>query len=305
MLEHLVHSFTAANATSEVWVDEIDGSYQFDFTGAPTAENGLVTFSSGSGGVLNKSLAMGSTDATLAIGFAVDTTMQHTWVLGTPNWSNGVIIGRHTKRFAVDSKIGNIYLNIDDGDMHDFVLCYAAEANKISVYFDGAHVGTLSGSGVENWLSGLLKLNDEAASYKGANSVRDIRIFDKALTEDEVLALCSRTKVKLGDYTAPSGWVFNNSGEVSENAAESWVQTCETYIPVSSGKRYAITFDPEVSKVFVYGYDENKAGTGWIINNTTATGFTAPSGTAYVRIGSIVYSVESVTATLYELCEES
>ena len=304
--EHLVHSFTAANATSEVWVDDIDPSCQFDFTGSPTVENGLVTFSSSSHGILNKSLNMGGMDAALAIRFAVDTSMEHTWVLGTPDWQNGIIIGRHTNRFAVDSKFGNVYLNMDDGDVHDFVLSYRADTNNMAVYFDSTPVGTLSADGLENWLSGLLKLNNESASYNGANSIQDIKIFDKALTEDEVTALWASKRVKIADYTMRSGLVFNNDGGVYESETEGYIYTCEDFIPVSSGKGYRIV-SPDFGNrnVFVHGYDENKASTGWILFNVVAPGFVVPSGTAFIRMGRRGDGVvESITETLYELCEE-
>lgn len=186
-----IHSFAAANATSTVWVDEMDDSYQFDFTGSPTVADGYVNFTSSSYGILNKNLGLNGVDSTLVVRFVADSSASETWVLGTPNWSNGVIIGKKSGNFHIEASGGTLIQCAEaDANEHEVALCFDSSTNTMHAYFDGVSCGSATVSATR--LNNLIYLNNEGASFNAANKVAHILIYDRMLTADEVADLFVR-----------------------------------------------------------------------------------------------------------------
>lgn len=192
----LLHEFVAANATSTAWVDSVNIAYQFNFTGSPTVENNAVKFTSSSYGILNYPLELTDEDTTVSFKFKVYAGLE-TWVIGTPMWTNGVIIGgRNTGHIDIDSKSAfgqriygtqvyaggtctSQYITIPN-DFVDITMVYIASEARVYVYCNGVHMGTHA-SKITDWLSGLIYLNNEGAAYKHNCEVEHIKIWKTAI----------------------------------------------------------------------------------------------------------------------------
>ena len=192
----LLHSFEGANATSTEWVDSVDPSYQFNFTGSPTVENGIVKFSASSYGVLNKNLGISGKDVTLVARCAIDTAKAETWVVGTPNWVSGFIIGKKNKSgnilfhiesgMAVPAYFSSTFNGAPDGAMHNYAIKYVHSENNAYCYVDGLLIGTFTNAKIGSWISGIINLNNENENLRAANSVEYLKIYDGALNDDEI-----------------------------------------------------------------------------------------------------------------------
>lgn len=202
----LIHSFAGAKATSTTWVDSVDPSYQFDFTGSPTVTYGIVNFSANSYGVLNKALDTKDVDTTLAIKAKMDNTMTNTWSFGVPNWSQGFILGKYSG-FGLDASSGatlgvrisgdplhsgldrTLKLTDADSNYHVYTAKYIKSESVTYWYCDGVLVGSFGQSVITNWLSSIINLNNERTEYRGNNSFKYIKIWNRALSDDEISAL--------------------------------------------------------------------------------------------------------------------
>jgi hypothetical protein len=206
--QSLTHSFTGSSATSTEWVDSVDPSYSFAFTGSPTVGNGVVAFSSNSYGVLNKALDTEDADTTLAIKVKMDNAMTYTWAFGSPNWNDGFIIGKY-ETFGVDSSnitfpmgkrasgeklfsnssVQNLKLTDPDSNYHVYTAKYIKSESVTYWYCDGVLMGSFGESVITNWLSGIINLNNEGAQYRGNNSFEYIKIWNRALSDEEIAVL--------------------------------------------------------------------------------------------------------------------
>jgi hypothetical protein len=139
----------------------------------------------------------------------MDNTMTHTWAFGTPNWSDGFILGKYTN-FGVDSNnikvtIGRrasgeaqhqenvpnstLKLATPDSNYHVYTAKYIKSESVTYWYCDGVLMGSFGQSVITNWLSGIINLNNEGTQYRGNNSFEYIKIWNCALSDAEISAL--------------------------------------------------------------------------------------------------------------------
>lgn len=213
----LIHSFEVENATSTVWADGVDSAYQFDLTGAPAVEDGAVQFTASSYGVLNQALALEDRDTTLSIKAKIANGAE-TWVLGTPNWVGGMILGAKNGFFGMDGsgenmgapaepgwlgvrsegqslagseEVRTLILMGENEDYNVFTLKYVQAEQKLYCYANGVLAGCYSESNVCNWLNHVVNLNNEGDAYRAENAVAFLKIWNRALKDEEILMLNS------------------------------------------------------------------------------------------------------------------
>lgn len=211
----LIHSFEANTAAQAGWADSVDPSYRFDFTGEPNVADGAVRFSSGSYGVLNKEVAVADGDTTFSIKVKIATGGE-TWVLGTPNWVGGMILGCKNGYFGLDgsgenagsptepgwlgvrsegqslagsSEVRTLVLMEQNENYNVFTLKYVKVEQKLYCYANGVLAGAYAQSNVCNWLNHVVNLNNEGDAYRADNAVAFLKIWNRALSDEEILAL--------------------------------------------------------------------------------------------------------------------
>lgn len=217
--ETLVHFFDGWEATSEGWVDCVDGVSRFTFTGTPAVSNGVVQFSSASYGASDQALVTEDADTTIAMKIRMVLTDGKTesWLVGTPDWANGIIIGKKYSVFVLDfgvssAEAGNAgvrtqgyslwaYAGLPENtrdlmlstekleEFRIFTLKYVQAEQKLYCYADGVLVGVYEKSNILNWFGGIIRLNNEGEAYRSSGEIAFLKIWNRALSDDEILAL--------------------------------------------------------------------------------------------------------------------
>jgi len=203
--------------------------------------------------------------------------------------------------------------NVNDGQWHHIAAVYDCTANSIKLYVDGA-VSSSTGNGLiaTNAYNVLLGANPDQlgdASYFDG-SMDEVRLYQYALSEAEVLALCENTDLfahwKLDEssgLTASDSSIFGgNPGTLTGTPVPTWVPAGGVVDGAIqfNGANYVNCGDIETPEMCTA-----MTCTAWIKVNSFTVGYQAVLGKGYTawRIirdaasNNIMFSVNSATAS--------
>lgn len=199
---NLIHHFDAESFSTSGWGDKTNADYMLTVYGTPTVVNNTVNFNKTSYATLNNPFALDDVDTTVAVKFSAPNATTEVWPVGFPQISRSAI---GVKNGVIQYAFGYNYGTIESGDAmnsnsvkvadwadanpHVVVLKYLAASKKMHVHYDGAVVATIAFNRSISSIVESLAINNEAASVRNSMGIDYIKIWDKALTDEEIAAL--------------------------------------------------------------------------------------------------------------------